>query len=386
MIENKNVLRRYGIPEEVKFCARCTMSNQRPRVVFDAEGVCPACRFSEYKEKKIDWDLREKELAELCDQHRRRDGGYDIIAPASGGKDSAFVAHQLKYKYGMNPLTVTWSPHLYTEIGFQNLQAFVHQGGFDNILGTPNGIVHRKLTRIAFEEVGDPFLPFIYGQTNFPHVVAAKYDVPIIMFGENGDAEYGGNMDGADRSFRYYFTEQRPFAFSGLPPEEMVKYGVGEKDLTPYMPPSRQEMENQKIQMHFFSYYRKWVPQEHYYYAVEHTGFKPNSERNEGTYSKYASLDDKLDGFHYYLMFIKFGIGRATSDTAHEIRDGHLTREEGVNLVRKYDGEFPRKYFKVFLDYCGMTEEHFWEVIDSWRSPHLWEKDGKGWALKHQVS
>jgi hypothetical protein len=152
------------------------------------------------------------------------------------------------------------------------------------------------------------------------------------------------------------------------------------------MSPPIEKLDENKTEIHFFSYYEKWIPQENYYYCVENTGFKALPNRNEGTYSKYASFDDKLDGFHYYLAFIKFGIGRATSDTAHEIRDGHLTREEGVLLTRKFDGEFPRKHFHEFLEYCDITEDFFWEIIDSWRSPHLWEKINNEWKLKYQVS
>ena len=142
-----------------------------------------------------------------------------------------------------------------------------------------------------------------------------------------------------------------------------------------------------KAEIHFYGYYKKWVPQENYYYCVENTGFEANPVRNEATYSKYASLDDKIDGFHYYLALIKFGLGRCTSDTAHEIRDGHILREEGVALVNKFDSEFPVKYFKTFLEYCGITEEYFTEQVDSWRSPHLWGKDQDGnWKLKHNVA
>jgi hypothetical protein len=139
------------------------------------------------------------------------------------------------------------------------------------------------------------------------------------------------------------------------------------------------------IQMHWYSYYHKWIPQENYYYSLENTGFTANPGRSEGTYSKYASLDDRLDGFHYYLAFIKFGIGRATSDAAHEIRDGHITREEGVALVRRYDGEFPAKHFPEFLDYLEIDEEHFWQVVDFYRGANVWGWDGQ-WNLKHQVS
>jgi len=133
-------------------------------------------------------------------------------------------------------------------------------------------------------------------------------------------------------------------------------------------------LEELGLDIHFFGYYKQWVPQELYYHAVEYTGFRPRYARNEGTYSKYASFDDKIDGFHYYLSYIKFGIARATADTAHEIRDGHITREEGIGLIKRFDGEFPMENFKVFLEYCNITEEYFYEVIDSWRSPHLWDK------------
>ena len=155
-------------------------------------------------------------------------------------------------------------------------------------------------------------------------------------------------------------------------------------DLTFYRPPDPMMMKDIGIEFHWFSYYNKWVPQENYYYASEHTGFQPNPHgRAEGTYSKYASLDDQMDGFHYYLAFIKFGIGRATSDAAHEIRDGHITREEGASLVRRFDGEFPKRWFKEFLDYLDITESQFWDVIDRYRLPHIWqEKNGIGQLQK----
>jgi hypothetical protein len=140
------------------------------------------------------------------------------------------------------------------------------------------------------------------------------------------------------------------------------------------------------VQQHFFSYYRFWLPQENYYYSVENAGFEANPERNEGTYSKYASLDDKLDGFHYYLAYIKFGIGRTTADAAHEVRDGHIDRDEAVALVKKFDGEFPKKHYETFLEYTGITDKQFWEVIDSWRSDHIWNKVDGEWQLKSQVS
>lgn len=382
-MKKRDVIGQYKLPTAVRFCKLCTVSNQRPRISFDENGVCSACNFAQYKRHHIDWAERERELVDLCNRHRKNNGEYDIIVPCSGGKDGGFVAHQLKYKYGMNPLTATWAPLKATDIGRRNLDAFI-RAGFDNILGTPNGKVTRKLTRLATQHLGDPFQPFIYGQTNFPLHMAVKHNVQLIMYGENGEVEYGGDMKNAHKATRDIQDHDKHY-FSGLPPEFWVEHGVSEADLKPFMAPSYASIMDNKTEIHFFGYYKFWDPQENFYYCRENNGFEPNTERSEGTYSKYASLDDRIDGYHYYLGFIKFGIGRTTSDAAHEIRDGKITREEGMALVRRYDGEFPRKHYDEFLEYCGISDEEFQDIVDSWRSDHLWHKAADGWALKHTV-
>ena len=379
----RDLINLYNLPREVKFCKKCTISNQRPRITFDELGVCSACHFAEYKQTKIDWDARETELIELCNKHRKDNGEYDVIVPCSGGKDGSFVAHQLKYKYGMNPLCVTWAPLKYSEIGRKNLAAFI-ASGFNHVLGTPNPIITRKLTNLAFKHQGDPFQPFIYGQVNFPLTMAVKYNVQLIMYGENGEAEYGGNMDDAYIP-RRTIKDKYKAAFSGFEPHFWSKYDLTIKDLYPFMGPTHKELEANRTELHYFSYYKFWDPQENYYYCHEHTGFSANTERTEGTYSKYASLDDEIDGFHYYLAYIKFGIGRTTSDSAHEIRDGKINRDEGVALVKRYDHEFPKKYNKEFLEYCSITIDEMHEVIDSWRSDHIWLKENREWKLRCAV-
>jgi len=382
-MQKRDVVNLYNLPTTIRFCKKCTISNQRPRITFDDRGVCSACSFAEFKRTQVDWAERERELIALCDMHRRNDGSYDVIVPCSGGKDGGFVAHQLKYRYGMNPLTVTWAPLLPTDIGRRNLHNFT-QAGFDNILGTPNGMVTKKLTNLAFLHLGDPFQPFIYGQTNFPLQMAVKYNIQLIMYGENGEVEYGGDMQNAFRPTREIIDHDKHY-FSGLPPEFWTTHGLSRKDLAPFMAPLYNAIKDNHTEIHFLGYYKFWDPQENFYYCVENTGFTPNTERSEGTYSKYASLDDRIDGFHYYLGFIKFGIGRTTSDTAHEVRDGKITREEGVALVRKYDGEFPQKYYREFLDYTGISESEFNAVIDSWRADHIWENVEGEWCLRNSV-
>ncbi len=375
----------YDVPTEIKYCTRCVISNQRPRITFDEKGVCSACNFADFKQNTVDWEKRDQELRALCDKYRRNDGRYDVIVPSSGGKDSAFVAHLLKSEYGMNPLTVTWAPHLYTEIGFKNHQSQSHVGNLANILVTPPGDTHKRLTKLAFDVLGDPFLPFIFGQNNMPLQAAVNYDIPLVFYGENSEVEYGGNMKDAYVPTRDWKHKNTNILMSGVPPQTFLDYGISEKELTPYLPPETERLEKLGLDIHYMGYYKQWIPQENYYYCVENTGFTANPVRSEGTYSKYASLDDQLDGFHYYLMYIKFGIGRATSDAAHEVRDGHLSRDEAQALVGRYDGEFPKKYYQVFLDYCGITEEYFNDVVDSWRPEHVWKNIDGDWKLRHKV-
>jgi len=383
-------------PKDVVFCRNCVLSNQRPRLTFNEEGICSACQFAYEKDHIIDWENREKELSVLCDRYRKNNGEYDVIVPASGGKDSAAVAHKLKHQYGMHPLTVTWSPFMYTDIGWTNFQNFI-QSGFPNLLSTPNGHLHRKLARIGFEAVGDPFLPFIYGQMSFAFHIALKFDIKLIFFGENGEAEYGGSTKNNYRPFMP-IEDWADLYWKGATVDDLISWGLendilksndfDENDLIHYRPPPVDEIAGKGIQMHWFSYYHKWIPQENFYYAAENTGFQVNPDgRSEGTYTNYASLDDKLDGLHYWLGFIKFGIGRATSDAAHEIRDGYITREEGVSLVHRYDGEFPSKHFNECLDYLEIDENRFWEIVDTYRelSPHLWEMVDGEWRLRHKV-
>jgi N-acetyl sugar amidotransferase len=393
----------YGLPREVVFCKRCLMSNQRPSsypefkhtrdritptLKIDAEGVCDACRWNEWKRsQRIDWEQREKELLALLDKHRRSDGGYDCVCPGSGGKDSIYAAHVLRYKYGMNPLTVTWPPILYTDIGLRNFRNWLEIGGFDNISFKPNGRVHRILTRLAIENLLHPFQSFIIGQKNLAPKLAAKFDIPLIFYGEN-EAEYGNPIGDNMSSLRdkSYFTYQHL--------DEMFLGGVSIKalmerndvtltDLKTYLPISADELADKQLEVHYLGYYLPWTPQETYYYSVENCGFQANPSRTEGTYSKYNSLDDKIDGFHYYTTYIKFGIGRATYDASQEIRNRHLTREEGIALVKRFDGEFPHRYFAEVMEHIEIEPDRFIELCDQFRSPHLWKREGGDWKLRH---
>tara|TARA_B100000787_G_C16197923_1_gene302337 strand:+ start:4564 stop:5673 length:1110 start_codon:yes stop_codon:yes gene_type:complete len=363
---------------KIHFCKRCVVSSLRPRISLNDEGICNACVNTENKEN-IDWSERKKSFLKIIKKFKKNNGDYDCVVPSSGGKDSAIVAHKLKYEFGMNPLTVTWSPLRYTEIGYENLLRF-SDSGFPIMFGKANGQVLGRLTREAMITMGDPFQPFIYGQVNFPLQIANKLKIKLIFDGENGEEEYGGNKKIKKKGFSH--KDSIKYWFSNYNINFWLQKGFSKKELKPFMSPSIKEIEKTRIERHFWSYYFKWSPQNHYYYSARNTNFKPNFLRNEGTYSKYASLDDKFDGFHFYFMFLKFGIGRATSDACQEIRNKQITRQEGVSLVKKYDGEFPKKYFNEFLEFCSLTDDQFEKICDKWRMSQAWTKKNNKWVRK----
>lgn len=410
----------YGLPSQVTFCGRCVVSNQRPNsaiefqhtreskkptIGINAEGICDACRVAEQKQRTIDWADRERRLRELCDRYRRQDGSYDCLVPGSGGKDSFYAAHMLKYKYGMHPLTVTWAPHIYTDWGWQNHQSWIH-AGFDNILFAPNGRVHRLLTRLAVENLFHPFQPFILGQKNLAPKMAVKFNIPLVFYGEN-EAEYGNPLkdtESAKRDYKYFVMSDPNAVYLGGTSVAALKerYGLEQVDLEPYLPADPNRIEDLKVEVHYLGYYLKWHPQECYYYAVENGGFQAAPERTPGTYSKYNSIDDRIDDFHYYTTYIKFGIGRATYDASQEIRSGEITRDEGVALVKRFDGEFPERFAEEIFRYISLPSkqfpvasaevaqptvdrDYFFVLANKYRSPHLWKEANGTWELRHTV-
>ena len=410
----------YGLPESVEYCKKCVISNQRPNsaveykhvqgskkatINFDENGVCDACNFTERKRHSIDWNERERQLQELCAKHRKNDGSYDCIVPGSGGKDSFYASHVLKTRYGMHPLTVTWAPHIYTDWGWKNFQSWIH-AGHDNYLMTPNGRVHRLLTRLSTELLFHPFQAFMFGQKALAPKMALLFNIPLVFYGEN-EAEYGNPIGDADSSRRdwSYFTAQDPsdIYLGGVSVSELkCQFGVDQNDLQPYIPADPTRIAEQKTEVHYLGYYLKWHPQSCYYYSVEHGGFQASPERTPGTYSKYNSIDDRIDDLHYYTTGIKFGIGRASYDAAQEIRSGDITREEGVALVKRFDHEYPERFADELFAYLSLPEkefpiaskmfeqpimnrEYFRLLTDKFRSPHLWYYDNGEWKLRHAV-
>jgi hypothetical protein len=270
----------------------------------------------------------------------------------------------------------------------------------------PNGLVHRLLTRLAVENLFHPFQAFMFGQKFLAPKMAALFDIPLVFYGEN-EVEYGNpiqDAENAKRDWSYFSSSDRSKMFLGGTSiaELLTDYGLEEYELTPYMPADPEVLEKKKIEVHYLGHYLKWHPQSCYYYAVENCGFQASPERTPGTYSKYNSIDDKIDDFHYYTTFIKFGLGRATYDAAQEIRSGDINREEGVALVKRFDGEFPERFAEECFRYLSippkqypkasqmfqqpiMDREYFMKLADQFRSPHLWKQEAGVWKLRKSV-
>lgn len=418
---NKDRVVFYGLPKTVQFCRSCGVSNQRPTstvehqhrkhsikttIAFDDSGLCDACRHAANKASEvIDWNNRRKELMDLCDRFRSKDGSYDCLVPGSGGKDSFYQSWVLKYEFGMNPLTVTWAPHLYTDWGWRNFNRWIHSG-FDNYLVTPNGKIKRLVTRLAVENLFHPFQPFIIGQKALAPKIAIEKGISLIFYGEN-EAEYGNPIAdnrSAQRDFAYFSSSCDSEIFLGGASIAELKecYGVNENDLLLYKPANPDQLTDGNVQVHYLGYYLRWHPQSAYYFAVENGGFEASPDRTAGTYSRYNSIDDKIDDLHYYTTYIKFGIGRATYDATQEVRSGDLERSEALELISRYDGEFPSRFSAELMEYLSLPEsefpvaskmfesphmclDYFHALADRFRSPHLWCRKNDQWQLRATV-
>ncbi len=408
----------YGLNPDVKFCSKCLMSNQRPNMTsehnhtadkkkdtikFHEGNICDACKYAERKKISIDWDKRKAELHKLLDKYRSKDGSYDVIVPASGGKDSFYVAHRLKYEFGMHPLTCTFAPNIFTSWGFENQQN-LSAGGFTNYLITCNTKIHRFITRLATENLLHPFQPWILGQKNFPIKFAIFMKIPLIFYGEN-PAEYGNPNEKYydDMQLQWHACKDvNKIQVAGIDLKDLKEnFDLKNNELEPYIPTSEDDFKKNKIKCVAFSFFDNWHPQKNYYYTVENSNFKPSPERTLGTYSKYASIDDKIDDMHYYTTHIKFGIGRTHYDVAQEIRCGDLTTEEGRSLIKKFDGEYPSRFFNEVINYLSIDKkdfgnlstffeepvidkEYFDNLMDAWRSPHIWKFTNNGWVLRNK--
>jgi N-acetyl sugar amidotransferase len=374
----------------IRYCIRCVMPETKPDLSIDEYGVCDACRSAEHKQE-VDWDQRREELKELLERYRSKDGSnYDCIIPVSGGKDSTFQVMTI-LELGYRPLTVTWSACAYTDIGRQNIET-MQQLGVDHIQFTPNPRVYRAMFTEAFRRVGDGCWPCHVGIFSYPVRVAVSYRVPLLIYGENPQLEYGGPAAKSRDSMidRAWLEE-----FGGLLGNRINDMlgldGITDADLIPYRYPSDEELRDVGVTGVFLGYYTKWDARTQLK-KVREIGFQINetvtdvgdNPHQEGTFTNYENLDGKFVGVHDYLKFLKFGFGRATDHASIDIRNERITREEAVELVRTYEGKVPRRYLEEYLEFVGMSESEFYETLDAFTNKAIFLTDEEGRILRDE--
>lgn len=365
--------------DKIFLCKKCLTLSTRPRVVYNKDGVCNACVWVE-KKKTIDWDKRSDILMEYCDRFRCDDGSYDMIVPCSGGKDGSYVAYMMKQGYGMHPLCYTLSPQLPTEIGIRNLQRFIEHG-YDHIKISPDWDVYRRLAKKGFVEQGRPKLPFVMGISTVCIQLSRLFNIPFVMWGEEGETEYGGTTktELVDKITYQYLVD---YYYSGHNPKEYLDEFTSSELYWWSIP---DDLDKLGMFHTHYSKFKDWSPSTHYQVASDKCGFKPRDGRSVGTYTNYAQLDDKLQDLHAYMMKVKFGFGRCWSDACIDIRAGKISRDEGIHLVKQYDNEFPFEYLDDYLNYFNMTDKEFWKVIDGFRPKNVWKKVDDVWVLRFEI-
>ena len=357
------------------------MPDSRPRIEFAADGVCNACRHAEDKDR-IDWDARRAEFVELIETLRPKNGPYDCVVPWSGGKDSSAIAHKLKFEFGLNPLLVTFSPLLPNQVGMHNREQLVRLG-FDHLTIRPNQKVARRLARRFFVERGNPKVAWDAGVNAAPLQVAAKFGIPLVFYAEHGESEYGGRVLSEEHRKVRDLAEVLEHQI-GDDPQNWLDEEIEERDLAPYLYPEPEDVERIGVRALYFAWFFRWSMYDNYEYIRDRIDFRTEPKgRTDGTFTNFDSLDDKIDNLYYYMQFVKFGFGRATRDACRLIQNRRMSREEGLRAARDYDDEFPSTHFRENLEYLGLDEPEFTEIVDLHRNAEIWEFRGNRWELRH---
>lgn len=362
------------------------MPDTRPYITFDDDGVCMPCRRFENR-KNIDWDARLKELKALCDKHRGQKGNYyDCLITVSSGKDSHYQVHLFKEKFGMNPLCISIDNFSWTNTGRLNQANLGERFGVDVVIITLNRKVARKMFLKGFEKGLFPNWYWDRAVYAYPLQMAIKLDIPLVVWGENTSYERGGPVkdDSPNALLQLQNDVVKP-----IPMDEWLDEDLTMKDLNPVLYPSLEELEAAGTEARFCSYYIPWSDYENYLWANKN-GWKSLKETGEWEREGMPGLDYlQIDtiGYltHTWFKFVKFGHWVLTDYLSLDIREGRITRDEAIKIAMEHEYKLDPKMLKDFIDFIGITEEHFWEVVDEFANKDIVEKINGVWKLKEPI-
>lgn len=364
------------------------MPNTRPGSIFDDEGVCQACRNYE-KRKTVDWGKREKELAKLCDKYIRKDGYYDCVIPVSGGKDSHFLTYMMKEKMGMNPLLICVAdPFTHTAAGIHNLRNLSETFGCDTIVFNMSIDLFRRVTRIGFEELGEP-LRFIEAAIyTVPFKYAVAFNIPLIVFGENAAYTYGTTTEDGYSAKKYIFAGH---SAAGQKLGENItdfwyKRNIPMKEMNAITLPSKEELERVKPEPIFMSYFVPWDDEINWMIAQRY-GFKDlhHEWNREGCIEDYGQIDSIAYIVHLWMKYPKFGFSRVTDIASRWVRKEKRTREEAIKLIMEHDHKLDQMSMEDFIKFMGYTPKQFWDIVEQFWNSEIFSNINGVWRLKNPV-
>ena len=368
----------------LKYCKKCLIPDSKPDILFDEDGVCNACRNFENR-AKVNWESRRRELIEIFDKYKNKnDSNWDCIVPVSGGKDSTYQVLKM-LEFGMNPLCVTSTTCSESKIGRENIKN-IQKLGVDHVQISPNPLIRAKLNKICLEQVGDISWPEHVAIFTIPVRAAVQFRVPLIIWGENSQNEYGGPAAASKSNILNRSWLEEFGGLLGLRVSDLKNiYGIKPSDLINYTYPSDKDLEEVGVTGLFLGHYLEWDGLSNSIISQAY-GFKTSKKIVEGSIVNYENLDNYQTGIHDYFKFLKFGFGRATDIASLHIRRGRITRDEAKKIVLVNDGKFPWKYLgkklSSILQPLDMSVQEFISICDSFTNKSLFKKDLNGNLVK----
>ena len=365
------------------FCKNCLSMSTRPRIIFDKNGLCNACVWS-IKKKKINWKKRQSELRKLLREEQNKKNNFDCIVPVSGGKDGSYVAYNLKKKYNVNPLCVTVRPALPTQLGNDNIYQFV-KSGFPMITVDVGYESLRKINKLGFINLGFPYYGWLVAIFTAVLRVAESFNIDLIFYAEDGEVEYGGTPE-TEKKAIFDINYIKKIYVEGGYDKLLRKANLTEKQTYFLRFPFQSKTNKNKIKLTHWSYFENWDPYRNYLIAKEYCGLIESLEGNQGTFTNFSQNDQFLYDLHTFIMYLKFGFGRANQDACIEIRRGAISRDQAINLVKLYDGKLPKEHILKYLDYYQIKEDKFYSVLRKWTNHKLFNITGKNeWVRKFDI-
>ena len=365
----------------MKYCKKCVLPDTRPNLVLDEEGVCNACRSHDTK-VEIEWSARERAFNNVVEYAKFRSTGYDCIIPVSGGKDSTWQVVKC-LEYGMNPLAITWKTPARTEIGAKNLSNLVNLG-VDHIDYQINPKVEKKFMRQALLRYGSTAIPMHLALFNIPLKIAVKFNIPLVVWGENSAFEYGSSTE-VSTGFTLDDNWLKTYGVTfGTTAKNWICNELTVRDLTPYFGPDAAEIKECKIQAVFLGYFFQWDPETSLKVARKH-GFQVSPSGPKTGYYDYADIDDDFISIHHYLKWYKFGFTRLFDNLSLEIRNGGVSREDALEILQRIGEQKPVEDIQKICEFMEISEDRFYEIIENFRNHHIWYKNDGIWKIRNFI-